>query len=109
MALTYKVLSQTKPSAATLTDSYTVPSVTSTVVSSIVATNQSATPTAIRVSIAVAGLADTPKQYIAYDMVIAANQAIAFVIGVTLGAADVIRVYNTLATVSFSVFGVERT
>lgn len=107
MANTLKVLGQSKPSATTLTDAYTVPGATTAVVSSIVACNQSATPTTIRVSVAVAGAGDTAKQYIAYDLPIEGNETIPLVIGVSLGAADVVRVYNVLATVSFNIFGQE--
>lgn len=107
MASTYKVLAQVKPTATTLTDGYTVPGATQAVVSTIVVTNQSATPTAFRLSIAVAGAADTAKQYIAYDVPIGANETQTFTLGISLGAADVVRVYNTLATLSFNVFGVE--
>jgi len=109
MADTLKVLAQVKPSAAVLTDAYTVPGATSATISSIVVTNQSATPTAFRISVAVAALADTAKQYIAYDVPIGANVTITFTIGITLAATDVVRVYNTLATLSFNIFGVEVT
>lgn len=109
MASTYKVLSQTKPAAATLTDSYTVPGATQAVVSSITIANQSGTATSYRISVAVAGLADTPKQYIAYDVAILGNEMQTLTLGISLGAADVIRVYNTLATLSFNVYGVELT
>lgn len=107
MADTAKVLSQTKPVAVTLTDAYTVPGATQTVVSSVVACNQSATPTSVRVSVAVAGAVDTPKQYLFFDVPIAGNETKALTIGITLAATDVVRVYNTLATVSFNVFGIE--
>ena len=107
MAQTIKVLSQTMPSAATLTDSYTVPALTTAVISSIVICNQSATATTFRVSVAVAGLADTPKQYLYYNVTIAGNDTFIATIGVSLGAADVVRVYSTLATCSFNIFGVE--
>ena len=107
MAATYKVLNQTAPSAASLTDAYTVPGATSTVGSSIVVCNRSATPTTYRISVAVAGAADATKQYLAYDSPIGANESIVFTIGFTLAATDVIRVYATLATLSFNVFGVE--
>jgi hypothetical protein len=107
MATTLKVLSQTKPTAASLTDAYTVPTLTTTVVSSIVVCNQSATTTDFRISVAVAGLADTPKQYIYYGVTIAGNDTFIATIGISLGAADVIRVYNTLATLSFNIFGQE--
>lgn len=109
MADTFKVLGQSKPSAASLTAAYTVPGATSAVVSSITAANQSAVPTAIRVSIAIAGAADTAAQYIAYDLPIAGNETIPLTLGIGLATTDVVRVYNTLATVSFNVFGVEIT
>lgn len=109
MASTYKVLGQIAPVAATLSTAYTVPVVTSAVISTITVCNQSATPTSYRISIAVAALADTPKQYLAKDAVIAGNETFAFTLGITLGAGDVIRVYNTLATCSFGIYGVENT
>jgi len=107
MATAQKILGQSKPSATTLTDCYTVPALTQATVSTITVTNQSSVATAFRISVAVAGLADTPKQYLYYDIAIAGNDTFATTIGVTLGAADVIRVYNTLATLSFNIFGVE--
>lgn len=108
MAESLKVLAQTKPGAASLTDSYTVPAATSTVLSTVMICNQGAA-TSFRISIAVAGAADTAKQYLFYDTPIAANTSISVTIGVTLAATDVLRVYNTLATCSFNVFGAEIT
>lgn len=109
MADTIKVLSQTTPGATTLTDSYTVPALTSAIISSIVICNQSAVATAFRVSIAVAGATDVAKQYIYYDIAIAGNATFIATVGISLATTDVIRVYNTLATLSFNVFGVEIT
>ena len=108
MAETRAVLGQSKPAATTLTDAYTVAAATQVVVSTIVVCNQGAA-TAYRISVAVAGAADTPAQYIAYDVAIGANTTHTYTIGVTLGATDVIRVYNTLATCSFNIFGVKLT
>jgi hypothetical protein len=68
-----------------------------------------ATPTAYRIAVAVAALADTAKQYLFYDTPVAGNETQSLTIGISLAASDVIRVYNTLATLSFSVFGVELT
>lgn len=104
---TRKVLGQSNPSAATLTDIYTVPAQTQAVVSSITVANRSGTSTTLRISVAVGGAADNDKQYIAYDLRILGNDVQAFTLGITLAATDVIRVYATLATLSFSVFGVE--
>jgi len=109
MAQAYKVLGQAKPSAATLTTLYTVPAATSAVGSTLTVCNQSATPTTYRVSVRVAGAADTPKQYLVYDAPIGANESLSFTIGLALATTDVVSVYNTLATVSFNLFGVENT
>lgn len=109
MAESIKVLAQTRPAAATLTDSYTVPAATTTVVSSITVMNDSATATSFRISVAVAGAADATKQYLFRDVPINGNDTFTATLGVTLAATDVIRVYATLATVSFNVFGVEIT
>jgi len=108
MANTYKVLGQSKPGAATLTDLYTVPAATSAVCSSLVVCNQGAA-TSYRISIAVAGAVDTPAQYLAYDVAIGANASDTWTIGITLAATAVVRVYNTLATCSFNLFGQEIT
>ena len=107
MAEIRRVLGQSKPAATTLTAAYTVPSLTQVVVSTIIVANQSATATSYRLSISIAGAADTPAQYIAYDVAIAGNSVHSYTLGITLGPADVVRVYNTLATLSFNVFGVE--
>jgi hypothetical protein len=107
MAATPKVLGQSSPLAATLTDAYTVPGATNVTVSTITVANRSATPTAFRVAIAVAGAVDSSEQYLFYDIAIDGNDTFAATIGATLAATDVIRVYATLATLSFNIFGIE--
>ena len=109
MAQTYKILAQTNPSAATLTDSYTVPGSTSAVLSTITVCNRSATATSFRISVAVAGAANDNKQYIYYDVSIAGNDTFAATLGISLATTDVVRVYATLATLSFNITGVENT
>ncbi|MBP9727277.1 MAG: hypothetical protein KBD83_07435 [Gammaproteobacteria bacterium] len=109
MANTIKVLGQSKPSATTLTAAYTVPAATSATVSSFTVCNQSATATSFRMSVAPAGAADATSQYIYYDVAIAGNDTFIATVGITMEAASIIRVYNTLATLSFSIFGVETT
>lgn len=106
---TLKVLSQTAPGATTLTDSYTVPALTQAAVSSIVVCNRSGSDATFRVSVAVAGAADSTKQYVYYDLTIPANDTFIATVGVSLGAADVVRVYASSANLSFSVFGAEVT
>lgn len=105
MATNLKVAGQNAPTAATLTTLYTVPAATQ-FVGQIIASNSSATPTAIRISIQIAAAADNAKQYIAYDAAIAANDVLTFG-GIALAATDVVKVYATLATVAFSIIGQE--
>lgn len=107
MAEALKVLGQSAPLATTLTDIYTVPALTQATVSTITVCNRSATATAFRISVAVAGAADATTQYIYYDQQIDGNSTFASTIGLTLGAADKIRVYATLATLTFNVYGIE--
>jgi hypothetical protein len=95
---------QSKPSATTLTDLYTVPAATSAVCSTITVCNQSSTATSFRISVAPAGAADATSQYLYYDVSIPGNDTFATTIGIALATTDKIRVYNTLATLSFSAF-----
>ena len=107
MATTYKVLGQSAPSATTATTLYTVPSSTSTVVSTIAVCNRAATAATYRVAIRPAGATLANEHYIAYDSTLAANDSTMITIGVTLAATDVITVYASTANTSFSVFGSE--
>lgn len=109
MSEVLKVLGQLNPSAATLTDIYTVPAATSAVISSIIVAERSGTPTAFRISVAPAGAGDSVEQYIYYDIAIPANDTFTSSLGITLAATDVMRVYATLATLSFNIYGSELT
>jgi hypothetical protein len=109
MAITYKVLGQSNPSANTNTDLYTVPSATSSVCSTLVVCNQAATGATFRIAIRPAGATIAAPQYIAYDSTINANDSITLTIGITLAATDVVTVRANSATVSFSLFGSELT
>ena len=108
MAEAQKVLGQSAPLATTLTDLYTAGA--KAVGSSLVICNRSASvPAHARVSVAVAGAADDPKQYVYYDLEIPGGETFIATIGWTLAITDVVRVYNDLATLSFNLFGVEIT
>jgi len=109
MAETQKVLAQAAPAATTLTNVYTVPASTKTVVSTITVCNRSSTDGSFRIAVAADGEADTAKQYLYYDLPIPGNECFAATFGITLDAADVIRVYCSSASMSVNVFGVEIT
>lgn len=107
MAETIKVLAQNNPAAGVLTDIYTVPALTSTVVSSVVVCNESATPSTFRISIAVGGAADDPKQYLYFDLPFPGNETFIATIGITLAAGDILRVRAGTGSFAFTVLGEE--
>jgi hypothetical protein len=109
MPETPKVLGQSNPSAASLTTIYTVPGGTNTVSSTITVANRSATATTFRIAVSPAGDPISDEHYLYYDVSIPGNDTFATTIGISLEATDVIRVWATLATLSFNVFGIERT
>lgn len=104
-----KVLGQSMPAAATLTDLYTVPNLAQTTVSTIVVTNHDPGNDSVRVSIAVGGATDSDEQYILRDFDLGSYLNKPLTYGITLGQGDVIRVYSTNGTCSFNAFGVETT
>ena len=107
MAVSYKILGQSAPSATTETALYTVPAATETIVSTLTVTNRSATDATFRVSVAENGSATANKDYVAYDLTCAGNGFLAFTLGMTLNASDVVRIYASSATLSFNLFGSE--
>ena len=107
MATTYKVLGQSNPSATTLTTLYTVPSATQTVVSTIVVCNQAASAATFRIAVRPAGATLAAQHYVAYDVTVGASDSTALTLGLTLGATDVITIYGSTATLSFSAYGSE--
>lgn len=110
MAVTYKVLGQSEPAAATLTTLYTVPGATSAVVSSLTVCNLLTTTQTFRVAVRPAGAAIDNKHYLHYDVQIPGNDTFVLTIGITLATTDVVSVYSTNANaLAFSLFGVENT
>lgn len=107
MATVYKVLAQSNPSATTATTLYTVPASTSTVISTITVCDQAASAGTYRIAVRPAGATLAASQYVAYDIAIAANDTTALTLGITLATTDVVTVYASAATMSFSAFGSE--
>ena len=108
MATAYKVLgTPVAPAATTATTLYTVPALTSAVVSTIVICTQAASAATFRISVRQAGAVQTTALYLAYDVAIAANDSTALTLGITLATTDVITVYSSSTTLSFNAFGSE--
>lgn len=106
---TLKVLAQVNPSATTLTTLYTVPAATSTAISSIVVCNQAAADATFRISIQIAAAADNAKQYLYYDTTVGANDSFVATLGITIAATDVVKIYASTTTLSFTAYGAENT
>ena len=107
MADDLKVLGQLDPAATTTTVLYTVPDMTQTTISSIVAANRTGSAITFRLSVHVAGAGADDKQFLYFDKSVAANDSLAIVIGITLNQTDVLKVYTSAVDMSFNVFGCE--
>lgn len=107
MAELKRILGQAALAATTLTDIYTVPASTQTIVSSIFVCNRSAAARTFRISLAIGGAADTPAQYIYYDVALPKDTTFVSTTGITLNAGDKIRAYASGTNVSVNVVGVE--
>lgn len=110
MPTTIKVLGQAAPSATTETTLYTVPAATTAVGSTLVVCNRSSSAAAtFRVSVSVGGGATANKDYLYYDFLIPPSDTLAATVGLSAGAADVVRVYASTANLSFTLYGAEIT
>jgi glucose-6-phosphate dehydrogenase assembly protein OpcA len=107
MPTVYKVLGQSSPAATTATTLYTVPSSTSTVVSTITVCNQASTAGSFRIAVRPAAATLAAQHYVAYDVPIAANDTTALTLGITLATTDVVTVYASSANMSFNAYGSE--
>jgi hypothetical protein len=107
MAIAYKVLGQSAPSATTNTNVYTVGSGKEAIISTITVANRSATAKTYRIAIRPAGATLANEHYIAYDVSLDGNDTTALTLGITLTATDVVTVYASTADLSFGLFGSE--
>ena len=107
MATTTKALFRGAATTTLTTTLYTVPAATQAVISTIVIANQTATAATFRISVRPAGAAQTAAMYLAYDVTVGASDSTALTLGITMGATDVLTVYGSTATLSFTAFGSE--
>lgn len=105
---TYKVLGQTAPAATNYTTAlYTAPGGSSAIVSTITVANISASSDTFRIRVAVADAAVGNKQYLFYDVPIAANSSLTLTLGLTINSSDVIYAGSTGGNCAFNAFGQE--
>ena len=107
---TYKILGQSNPSATTETALYTVPSTTSTVISTLTVCNQSSSAATYRIAVVPSADAGSPaaaKHWIVYGATVGGSDSTALTLGLTLATGDKVKIYASTANLSFSAFGSE--
>jgi len=112
MASSYKVLGQLDiTSGPTLTDLYTVPAGTETVISTITICNRATSADTFRLALRTDGDAISDKHYLAYDVPVAASDTTTLTLGVAMQATDVLGVSGsgTASELSVNAFGAEVT
>jgi hypothetical protein len=108
MPTTYKVLGQSAPAATTATSLYTVPAATQAIISTINVVNTHASTTdVIRIAIRPDGATLANEHYIVYGLSLSAGSTFTYTGGITIDATDVVTVYSTNGTSSFTAFGSE--
>jgi hypothetical protein len=107
MAMTYKVLGQKSPAAATDFNLYTVSGSKQAIINCITIANRNADSATYRISVRPDGATLTADHYIAYDVQVASNGSTALNLGITLDTNDVITVQSSSGLVTFNAYGVE--
>lgn len=100
---TYKVLAQSAPSAATATTLLTASS--ATIISTLNVSNIGGAADLIRIAVRPAGATLANQHYIAYGVQVPSGAVFSLQGGITLANTDVVTVYSTTGTSSFSAFG----
>lgn len=107
MATTFKVLGQSNPAGNTATTLYTVPSSTSTVVSSINVCNLDVSNATFRIAVRPAGASLANTHYVCYNAPVPGYDTVSLSLGLTLATTDVLTVYGSTSNITFSAFGSE--
>ena len=108
MALVYKVLGQSNPSATTATTLYTVPASKEAVVSSISICNLASSSATYRIAVRPSADGSTAaKHWIVYGATVGGSDSTALTLGLTLATGDKVKIYASTANISFSAFGSE--
>ena len=102
---TYKVLAQSAPTAATATTLYTAGN--AVIVSSLNVSNTGGAADTIRIAVRPAGATLANLHYLAYGVQVPSGSIFTYTGGITLANTDVITIYSTTGTSSFSAFGSE--
>ena len=102
---TYKVLAQSAPTAATATTLYTAGN--AVIVSSLNVSNTGGAADTIRIAVRPAAATLANLHYLVYGVQVPSGSIFTYTGGITLANTDVITIYSTTGTSSFSAFGSE--
>jgi hypothetical protein len=102
---TYKVLAQNAPTATTATTLYTATN--AVIVSSLNVSNTGGAADTIRIAVRPAGATLANLHYLVYGVQVPSGSIFTYTGGITLANTDVITIYSTTGTSSFSAFGSE--
>lgn len=108
MPTNYKVLGQQSPSNTSEATLYTVPAATQAVVSTISVANLTGSSANASINVCVNGAASSNTNAFLKTVSIPSASTVTFTVGLTLGAADVIRITSgTGNALTFQAFGSE--
>ena len=108
MAINYKILGQAHPATTAETDLYTCPAATQTIISTLTITNVTGSAASARVWARINGAATAHLNAIIFDAPIAANTTVAFTLGLTVDASDIVTVKSSTGnSLTFQLFGSE--
>ena len=105
MATAYKYAQvQGTVDTSTYSTLYETPAATQAVISSLVITNQSSSAITVRVGMDTAAGTPSASEFLVYDAAIAGNDTVALTLGITMPAANFIRVASSADTCNFTAF-----
>jgi hypothetical protein len=105
MATAYKYAQvQGTASTGTYATLYESPSATEAVISSLVITNQASSDVTVRIGMDATAGTPGDSEWLVYDAVVAGNDTVALTLGVTMPAANFIRVSSSANTCNFTAF-----
>lgn len=108
-AVNYKILGQIDLPPTTDTLLYAVPALTETITSSLIVCNRNNATVTFRIAVVQGGGIITSKDYIYYNLKIAAFDTFIATVGLTLSAGDEVYAYADLNKLAISLYGSELT
>jgi hypothetical protein len=110
MPTVYKRLGTSAPSATTYTQLYQVPASTAAIISTILVANRSATSRTYRIVQVPSATAITSPgngDFLAFDVIIPANDTTALTLGITMDSQQKLGVYGSTGDLTFAAYGSE--